>query len=241
MRVSLDWLAEFIALPPEHELTKRLELSGFEDVIVERLGPDLSAIRVGRVLERLPHPNADRLSVCRVELGEGEPIEIVCGAPNVVAEQKVAVASPGGVLPDGTELKRTKIRGVVSHGMICSSRELGLGDEHDGILVLDPDAPVGASLPHRTQPTSSGWPPSNAQMPPPTPSLWLPANVQFKIVGVSPPPLTNSAPPTAMNSSEVAVFWMKRQFTNVVDDGDPKELIAAPPPAMAVLSRKTQS
>ncbi len=147
MRVSLDWLGEFIALPPEGELIERLELSGFEDVIVERRGPDLSAIRVGRVLERVAHPNADRLSVCRVELGEGEPVEIVCGASNVAAEQKVAVASPGGVLPDGTKLKRTKIRGVVSHGMICSSRELGLGDEHDGILVLDPDAPVGASLP----------------------------------------------------------------------------------------------
>lgn len=146
MRVSLNWLGEFIALPPEGELVERLELSGFEDVIVERLGPDLSAIRVGRVLERVAHPNADRLSVCRVELGEGDPVEIVCGASNLVVEQKVAVASPGGVLPDGTPLKRTKIRGVVSHGMICSSRELGLGDEDDGILVLDPDAPVGVSL-----------------------------------------------------------------------------------------------
>ncbi len=147
MRVSLDWLAEFIALPPEAELAERLELGGFEDVIVEKLGPDLSAIRVGRVLERESHPNADRLSVCRVELGEDEPVEIVCGAPNVAAGQKVAVASPGGVLPDGSVLKRSKIRGVVSHGMICSTRELGLGDEHDGILVLDPDAPVGAALP----------------------------------------------------------------------------------------------
>ena len=147
MRVSLDWLGEFIALPPEEELVERLELGGFEDVVIERPGPDLSAIRVGRVVEHGPHPNADRLSLCQVDLGEGEALAIVCGAPNVAAGQKVAVAAPGVRLPDGTKLKRSKIRGVVSNGMICSRRELGLGDDPEGILVLDPDAPVGAPLP----------------------------------------------------------------------------------------------
>jgi phenylalanyl-tRNA synthetase beta chain len=99
------------------------------------------------VLERRAHPEAERLSVCRVDVGAGEPVEVVCGAPNVAAGQKVAVALPGTRLPDGTKLSRAKIRGVVSHGMICSSRELGLGEEHAGILVLDPTARVGAPLP----------------------------------------------------------------------------------------------
>ncbi len=147
MRLALDWLAEWVDLPEESLLTERLEMGGFEDVRVEHAGPDLSAIRVGLVLERRAHPGADRLSVCRVEVGEGDPVELVCGAPNVAAGQKVAVALPGTRLPDGTMLGRAKIRGVVSNGMICSSRELGLGDEHAGILVLAPEAPIGAPLP----------------------------------------------------------------------------------------------
>jgi len=147
MRLALDWLAEWIDLPEEALLAARLEMGGFEDVRVEHPGPDLSAIRVGEVLERRAHPDADRLSVCRVALGEGDPVEVVCGAPNVAAGQKVAVALPGTRLPDGTKLGRAKIRGVVSNGMICSSRELGLGDEHEGILVLPPEAAVGAPLP----------------------------------------------------------------------------------------------
>jgi phenylalanyl-tRNA synthetase beta chain len=146
MRVPIAWLAEFIALPPVDELSERLSLGGFEDVELYDTGPDLSAFRVGRVLERMPHPNADRLSVCRVEFGADEPLEVVCGAPNVAAGQKVAVALAGTQLPDGTKLKRAKIRGVVSQGMICSSRELGLGEDAEGILVLDGEAPVGAPL-----------------------------------------------------------------------------------------------
>ncbi len=147
MRVSLQWLAEFIDLPAEADLVERLTLSGFEDVEISSTGPDLSEIRVGLVRECGQHPNADRLSVCRVDVGGGELIEVVCGAPNVAAGQKIAFAAVGTTLPDGTLLKRAKIRGVVSTGMICSDRELQLGDDHDGILVLDPDAPVGAPLP----------------------------------------------------------------------------------------------
>ena len=146
MRVSLEWLGEFVPLPDPGELTDRLELGGFEDVVIEETGPDLSAFRVGCVRERAPHPNADRLSVCKVDLGGEDPVEVVCGAPNVAAGQKVAFAQTGTRLPDGMKLKRSKIRGVVSNGMICSSRELGLGADHEGILVLDPDAPVGAPL-----------------------------------------------------------------------------------------------
>jgi phenylalanyl-tRNA synthetase beta chain len=147
MRAPLEWLGELVDLPPDAQLAERLELGGFEDVRIERLGPDLGEIRVGLVRGCERHPAADRLSVCRVDLGDGEERSIVCGAPNVAAGQKVAVALPGTRLPDGTKLKKSKLRGVVSEGMICSTRELGLGDEHAGILLLDPDAPVGAALP----------------------------------------------------------------------------------------------
>lgn len=146
MRLSLEWLAEWIDLPAPDELVHRLDMGGFEDARVEQTGPDLSALQVGLVLSREPHPNADRLSLCRVDLGEDEPVEIVCGAPNVAAGQKVAVARPGTTLPDGTKLKKSKIRGVSSHGMICSAREIGLGGEQAGILVLDADAPPGAPV-----------------------------------------------------------------------------------------------
>ncbi|MEE9279920.1 MAG: phenylalanine--tRNA ligase subunit beta [Myxococcota bacterium] len=147
MRVPLGWLSEWIDLPePQRALEERLTLAGVEIEAVEQSGPDLSDIRVARVVERRPHPSADRLSLCKVDLGEGEPLDIVCGAPNVAAGQMVAVARPGTTLPDGTRLKKSKIRGVVSHGMICSERELGLGHAHEGILVLDPAAETGAPL-----------------------------------------------------------------------------------------------
>ena len=147
MKVPLRWLAEWVDLPASVEvLSKRLSLGGLYVDNVERTGPDLSCVRVGRVVERQAHPNADRLSLCRVDLGEAEPVPIVCGAPNVAADQRVAVISPGSTLPDGTKVKKTKIRGVVSHGMICSERELGLGTGHEGILVLDAEAPIGAPV-----------------------------------------------------------------------------------------------
>jgi phenylalanyl-tRNA synthetase beta chain len=145
MRVPLGWLSEWIDLPePQRALEERLTLAGVEIEGVERSGPDLSDITVGYVCQRDPHPDADRLSLCKVDLGEGEPVDIVCGAPNVAEHQKVAVARPGTTLPDGTRLKKTKIRGVVSQGMICSAHELGLGKDEGGILVLDPEAEIGA-------------------------------------------------------------------------------------------------
>ncbi len=146
MRIPLAWLSEWIDLPEQRALEERLTLAGVEIEGVERSGPDLSEVRVGSVLERDPHPEADRLSLCKVDVGDGKPLAIVCGAPNVAAGQKVAVARPGVTLPDGTRLKKSKIRGVVSHGMICSARELGLGTEHEGILVLAADAEVGAPI-----------------------------------------------------------------------------------------------
>ena len=146
MRVPLRWLAEFVDAPAAEVIAAALTQGGLEVESIERIGPDLSGVRVGLVLERAQHPNADRLSVCRVDLGAGEPAEIVCGAPNVAAGQKVAVVSPGAKLPDGKKLEKAKIRGVVSQGMICSAKELGLSGESEGILVLDADARIGASL-----------------------------------------------------------------------------------------------
>ena len=99
---------------------------------------------MGLVLARAAHPNADRLGLCQVDMGDGEPLAIVCGAPNVAAGQKVAVATVGTVLPGDLVIKQARIRGVESNGMICSERELGLGDEHEGIWVLPAEAPLGA-------------------------------------------------------------------------------------------------
>ena len=98
---------------------------------------DVSAFLTGRVLEAEQHPNADRLSVCVVDVGGGEPQTIVCGAPNVAAGQTVAVALPGAVMPDGTTLGEAKLRGVRSSGMILAEDEVGIGEDHDGIMVLD--------------------------------------------------------------------------------------------------------
>jgi phenylalanyl-tRNA synthetase beta chain len=146
VKVPLGWLAEWVDLPPLEAFEERFSLGALEIKEVVHTGPDLSGLRVGLVCERRAHPDADRLSVCRVELGEGDPLEVVCGAPNVAAGQKVALAPHGATLPDGTRVKRSKIRGVVSAGMICSARELGLGDDHAGIVVLPETAPVGAPL-----------------------------------------------------------------------------------------------
>ncbi|HKX46735.1 MAG TPA: phenylalanine--tRNA ligase subunit beta, partial [Planctomycetota bacterium] len=145
MRVSCRWLARHVDLDgttPE-QLAELLTLHTCEVEGVERFAPHLDAVTVGHVLAREKHPDADKLSVCRVTLGAGEPLQIVCGAPNVAAGQKVAVATVGTALPGGLVIKQSKIRGVPSQGMICSARELDLGDEHDGIWVLPEGAPVG--------------------------------------------------------------------------------------------------
>ncbi|HXV13217.1 MAG TPA: phenylalanine--tRNA ligase subunit beta [Candidatus Krumholzibacteria bacterium] len=147
MNVSLSWLRRYVDITVDaptlaHDLTmhgikvERLTSSG----LTERL------VVVGHVLEAKRHPEADRLSVCRVDVGQGEPLEIVCGAPNVASGQRVAVALVGAKLPNGVKLRKSKIRGVASNGMICSEVELGLGTESGGILVLAPDAPVGVPL-----------------------------------------------------------------------------------------------
>jgi phenylalanyl-tRNA synthetase beta chain len=152
MKVSLRWLAEYvdIGLPPK-ELAHRLTMAGNEVDGIERLGGDWEGISVGLVTEVKPHPNADRLRLATVDLGGGEQMTVVCGAPNVAAGQKIAFGRVGAhiVNPntrEPVELTPATIRGVDSAGMVLSERELGISDEHVGILVLDDDAPLGMPL-----------------------------------------------------------------------------------------------
>src|SRR5581483_10128729 len=144
MRVPLHWLREYVDPPLDtHEIADRLTMTGTKVEAIHRHGVDaLENFVVGRVLEAEQHPNADRLSVCLVDIGAGTPQQIVCGAPNVAAGQTVAVAKPGAVMPDGTKLGKAKLRGVESNGMILAEDEVAIGTEHAGIMVLEPDGLV---------------------------------------------------------------------------------------------------
>jgi phenylalanyl-tRNA synthetase beta chain len=148
MRLPLFWLRDYCDPPlTTEELADRLDLSGTEVGWIEHHGVGaLDRFVVGRVLGADKHPDADRLSVCRVDVGNGDVAQIVCGAPNVAEGQTVAVARPGAVMPDGSELGAAKLRGVESQGMILAEDELGIGTDHAGILVLDDDLDPGQPL-----------------------------------------------------------------------------------------------
>ena len=150
MRVPLSWLKEYVdILVPVDELARRLTMGGVEVGDVEVTGGWTNCF-VGRVTAVEPHPNADRLTLCTVDIG-AEEMRVVCGAPNVAQGQRIAFAKVGANLFNthsgkSEPLKAARIRGVVSEGMICSERELEIGEDHDGILVLPEDAPVGTPL-----------------------------------------------------------------------------------------------
>ena len=153
MLIPISWLSKYVPITDSpDDLAHKLTMAGVEIGDVEIVGDnwDADKIVVGHVLEVNPHPNADRLRLPTVDIG-GETATVVCGAPNVAAGQKIAFAKEGARMfsPRSGKvetLKRARIRGVESAGMVCSSLELGLGEDHDGILVLDEDAPVGTSL-----------------------------------------------------------------------------------------------
>ena len=151
MRVPLRWLETMVPLPQDVEaLAHRLTLAGLEVTDIERTGGDWDRVVVGRVLEVRPHPDADRLRLVTVDKG-GEHQTVVCGASNVAAGQDIAFAPEGAMLTDPRtgnprKLKKSRIRGVVSAGMVCSEAELGLSAEHEGILVLDTSRPPGTPL-----------------------------------------------------------------------------------------------
>ncbi|MDQ3621977.1 MAG: phenylalanine--tRNA ligase subunit beta [Verrucomicrobiota bacterium] len=147
MKVSLNWLREFIQLPPDvAELVDLLTLAGVEVERIEALGCAVDNVIVAQILESVQHPNADRLSVCKVDDGSGAPRQIVCGATNYKAGDKVPLALPGAVLPGDFKIKVGKLRGVESQGMLCSPKELNLADDAEGLLILPPDARISAPI-----------------------------------------------------------------------------------------------
>ncbi|HEX8648657.1 MAG TPA: phenylalanine--tRNA ligase subunit beta [Thermoleophilaceae bacterium] len=148
MRIPVAWLRSYCDPGlSAAEIADALTMAGVKLERLHRTGVgDPAAFVVGRVLEAERHPDADRLSVCTVDDGSGEARTIVCGAPNVASGQIVAVALPGAVMPDGTELGEAKLRGVRSSGMILAEDEVGIGEDHAGIMVLDGDLPPGAAL-----------------------------------------------------------------------------------------------
>jgi phenylalanyl-tRNA synthetase beta chain len=148
MRIPVAWLREYCdpGLSAK-EIADALTMAGIKEERIHRVGVgDPAEFVVGKVLTAERHPDADRLTVCTVDIGAGEPSTIVCGAPNVAAGQTVAVARPGAIMPDGTTLGEAKLRGVKSSGMILAEDEVGIGMDHDGTMVLDGSLPVGAPL-----------------------------------------------------------------------------------------------
>ncbi len=154
MKISYNWLKDYINTTETPErIAEILTSIGLEVEAMERTGGipgNLSGVVVGHVLECVQHPDADRLRVTKVDVGAGEALQIVCGAPNVAEGQKVAVATIGTTLHfsngESVKMKRQKLRGVESMGMICAEDELGIGASHDGIMVLDPSVKVGTPV-----------------------------------------------------------------------------------------------
>ncbi|MBQ1448785.1 MAG: phenylalanine--tRNA ligase subunit beta, partial [Coriobacteriales bacterium] len=155
MLISKNWLDTMVEVPDDIEaFCDRLDLTGTGVEGVERTGAKLDGIVVGHILTRDKHPDADTLWVTTVDVGEAnvgkdgapEPLQIVCGAQNFVAGDKVPVATVGTVMPDGNKIRKSKLRGIVSCGMNCSGRELGISNDHEGLLILPEDAPVGMPI-----------------------------------------------------------------------------------------------
>ncbi|MEO5623675.1 MAG: phenylalanine--tRNA ligase subunit beta [Dokdonella sp.] len=147
MKFSENWLRELVDIPLDRDtLMYRLTMAGLEVEGVEPLGAALDRVVVGEIIACEPHPNADKLRVCTVATGSGDPLTIVCGAPNARVGLKAPLAMIGATMPNGVQIKRAALRGVESSGMLCSARELGIDADASGLLELANDAPVGAPL-----------------------------------------------------------------------------------------------
>src|SRR6476646_8784676 len=147
MKFSVNWLREFVDLPPKiDELIQLLTMAGVEIEGVEQHGANVDKVVVAQIRESVQHPNADRLSVCQVDDGSGQIRQIVCGAKNYKAGDKVPLAQPGAVLAGDLKIKASKLRGVESQGMLCSPSELGLSADSDGLLILSPEAKIGEPI-----------------------------------------------------------------------------------------------
>ncbi|HTY95215.1 MAG TPA: phenylalanine--tRNA ligase subunit beta [Steroidobacteraceae bacterium] len=147
MKIPVSWLSEWLTVPWQApELGARLTMAGFELEALNPAAPAFSGVVVVQILEAVPHPQADKLRVCRVNTGSGPALQIVCGAANARAGLRTALAGVGAELPGGLTIGAATLRGVESRGMLCSARELGIGEGGLGILELPEDAPLGASL-----------------------------------------------------------------------------------------------
>ncbi|MGR9106197.1 MAG: phenylalanine--tRNA ligase subunit beta [Gammaproteobacteria bacterium] len=147
MRISEAWLRESIDPPVDSAtLVRQLTMAGLEVDGMEAAAGDFQGVVVGEVVSIEPHPDAERLKVCRVSVAAAEPLQIVCGASNVRAAMRVPTARIGAVLPGGLEIKQAELRGVLSAGMLCSEKELGLSDSAEGLMSLPQDAPLGVDL-----------------------------------------------------------------------------------------------
>lgn len=147
MRISEQWLREWASPSINSEaLARQLTMAGLEVDSVEPAAPFFTGIVIGEVIAKIAHPNASKLSLCKVTIGSAEPLDIVCGASNVREGLKVAVATVGATLPSGLKIKKAKLRGEPSHGMLCSAAELGLVESAEGLLELPQAAPVGECI-----------------------------------------------------------------------------------------------
>ena len=148
MKVSLNWLADYITLPTDDVAVIReaFESLGHEVEGVDVLEPDWTEVVIAEVVSVEPHPDADKLRVCQVASGQAEPLQVVCGAPNVRAGGKYPLAPVGACLPGDFRIRKSKLRGVESFGMICFEQELQLAESASGIMELPADAPAGTAL-----------------------------------------------------------------------------------------------
>src|SRR5213595_913534 len=147
MKFSINWLREFIDLPKDpEEIAELLTRAGIETKKIETRGANIEKVFVSQITASSQHPNADRLTVCEVDDGSGTKRQIVCGATNYEVGDKVPLALPSAVLPNGLQIRKSKLRGVESEGMLCSPIELGLGEDASGLLILSPDAKIGTPI-----------------------------------------------------------------------------------------------
>jgi phenylalanyl-tRNA synthetase beta chain len=147
MLISLEWLKEYVDINEDvKELENALTMIGQEVEAIEEQGQHLDNVVVGHIVEYGQHPDADKLSLLKVNVGEETPLQIICGAPNHKLGDKVIVAKIGAVLPGNFKIKKAKVRGVESSGMLCSEVELGMGTDGDGIVILSEDAPIGEDI-----------------------------------------------------------------------------------------------
>ena len=147
MNISTRWLREWVdPKVSDTELSEKLTMTGLEVERVAPVAPPFEGLVVGIVMSCIKHPNADKLSLCEVDIGDDSNLQIICGAPNVRKGLKVVVAKVGSVLPNNLKIKKAKLRGVESRGMICSEAEIGLSDCHDSIMELDASAVLGENV-----------------------------------------------------------------------------------------------